>query len=400
MTSATSTAKHELVLYSLDDLRNDPGLRETWESLIHLGNPLNRAFAGPGAFENHASMSQHERNRVAMIRDGEGQIIGVCPVEYWELEMALQARRRIFTKFKFRAATLHCGEPLLPQDPDLFRVLFDGLLRELTWCDCIYFHSIPADCFTSRFIYGQFGQESVRGQAFAYPRKLKPRRWIYHEPEQSYEHFLQTKNKRTRNTFKRRVKKLREQGGGALTCERIDREDQVDAFYEAAYSVAEKSWQFHTLGRALEETALHRPSLLSLARLGGLRAYLLRCGDRPCAFVIGVQYDDVLQFEQTAFSGDLALFSPGTVLYYLLLEDVYAHRRPKYLNFGTGVNPHKRLFSNRESLDTEIYLFRPSIWNHLRATSHGLFYAGLEFAKRHARKPGHAGSEDGDDEDS
>ena len=140
--------------------------------------------------------------------------------------------------------------------------------------------------------------------------------------------FLEGKQKRTRNTLKRRVKKLREHGAGSLECIRVETEDQVDAFYESAFAVAEKSWQHKNLGRCLEETALYRNNLQSLAQLGALRAYLLKCGGIPCAFVIGYQYEDILQFEQTAFSSDFARFSPGTVLYYMMLEDLYGYRPP------------------------------------------------------------------------
>jgi Acetyltransferase (GNAT) domain len=383
----TALANHSLVFYSPEDLHSDPGLRKTWNSLIHLGNPLNRAYGGPPTFETHASNQPHEGNRIAMIRDGDDKVIGVCPVVHWNLSIPLQVRRYIFGKIKLQAATILCGEPMLPQEPALFQILFDGLLREMTWCDCIYFNSIPAECFTSRFIYG--GEVNL-SRFFIYPIHLQRREWLYHELEESHDKYLQSKHKRTRNTWKRRVKKLREFGQGMLECERIDKEDQIDGFYTAALSIAENSWQFHALGGVPEETALNRETLLSFARRGCLRAYLLKCGGCPCAFVIGVQYQDVLQFEQTAYSKEFSVYSPGTVLYYLLLEDAYEHRRPKYLNFGTGVNPHKRLFSNRSSFDTAIYLLRPTLRNRLRATSHRLFYASLEVTKRLSGK--HAGT--------
>src|SRR5262249_5249887 len=145
--------------------------------------------------------------------------------------------------------------------------------------------------------------------------------------------------------------------------------------------------QFHNLGRSLDQTALSRANLHNLARLGCLRAYLLKCGGKPCAFVIGYQYQDILQFEQTAYSPEFANYSPGTVLYYLMLEDLYRHRRPSFVSHGIGVTPHKRIFSNRALRDTTIYLFRPSVRNHIRCLSHGLWCSGIELAKRIVRRP-------------
>jgi CelD/BcsL family acetyltransferase involved in cellulose biosynthesis len=166
----------------------------------------------------------------------------------------------------------------------------------------------------------------------------------------------------------------------------VENEDQVDEFYHDAFAIAEKSWQFQNLGRRLDETALYRENLQHLAQIGCLRAYLLKCGSRPAAFVIGYQYEDVLQFEQTAYDPELSMYSPGTVLYYLLMQDLYRHRRPRFVNHGIGVTPHKRLFCNRASLDTQVFLFRPTWRNRFRCSSHGLFYNALKLAKRIAGK--------------
>ena len=97
--------------------------------------------------------------------------------------------------------------------------------------------------------------------------------------------------------------------------------------------------------------------------------------------MIGYQYDAVLQFQQTAYASEFATFSPGTVLYYLLLEDLYHHRRPDHVNHGVGVTPHKRLFTNRQSLDTTVYLFRPTLANRLKLASHELYCSSVRLAK-------------------
>jgi CelD/BcsL family acetyltransferase involved in cellulose biosynthesis len=102
--------------------------------------------------------------------------------------------------------------------------------------------------------------------------------------------------------------------------------------------------------------------------------------------VIGCQNGDVLQFEQTAYASDLSAFSPGTVLYYLLLEDLYTHRRPSLVNHGVGVTPHKRLFSNRSTTNTTVYLLRRTIRNRVRRISREVFAFGLRMAKRLLKK--------------
>ena len=386
VTIQTETMTHSLALLTPEEALGDAGLRREWESLMSLGHPLNRVYASPTLYEHQCRIAPLPENRVAVLRDGHGKVIGVCPIVLWRLTMPFQVRRSVLGKILLKAATILSGEPLVPADPALFRLLFDGLLEGLPWCDCIYINSMPVDCFTCHFLYGKGHRD---GRYFVHPRRLEAREWLYHELGESREELLKGKKGTTRYQLRRRVKKLPELGGGALECIRVETEDQVDAFYESALSVAEQSWQDERLGRRLEETALYRESLLSLARLGCLRTYLLKCGGRPCSFVIGYQYEDVLHVEQTAYSREFAPFSPGSVLYYLMLEDLHQHRRPILVNHGVGVNPNKRLFTNRSTLDTSVYLFRPTIRNRLRCGSHSLFHAGLNLAKRllSRRKP-------------
>ena len=350
---------------------------------MDLLHPSQRVFASPIIYEHCCRQDSLGHNRVAVIRDSDGTVVGICPIVSWRLEMPLTIRKRVLAKFLVRAATILSCQPLVPEDPALFRLLFKGLLEQLDWCDCIYIDSMPLDSPTARFV---FSKQGPKRPYVIYPSRPVPREWIYLEMDEGLEAFLAQKQKRTRNTLKRRVKKLTEKGGGALECIRVENEDQVDDFYHDAFAVAEKSWQFQSLGRRLDETALYRENLQHLAQIGCLRANLLKCGGSPAAFVIGNQYQDVLQFEQTAYDPGLSNYSPGTVLYYLMMQDLDRHRRPAFVNHGIGVTAHKRLFCNRASLDAQVFLFRPSLRNRFRCLSHGLFYKGLTLAKRIAGK--------------
>ncbi len=376
---------YTLEVLTPDQALGDAGFRQDWESLVSLAHPLNAVFTSPTLYEHRRQTAPAPEDRVFVIRDGEGRTVGVCPIVFWKVSIPFQVRKRRLGSIELKAATVSGGEPLVPEDPALFRLLFDGILDRLPWCDCVFFSSLPVESFTTRFLYSR---DNRSRKCFVDPRRLEPREWIYLElePGNSVASFLEGKQKRTRNTLKRRVRKLREHGAGALECQRVEQEDEIDAFYASALSVAERSWQFHNLGRCLEETALYRDNLKSLAKLGCLRAYLLKCGGQPCAFVIGCQRGDVLQFEQTAYADDYSAFSPGTVLYYLMLEDLYQHRRPSLVNHGVGVTPHKRLFTNRSTFDTTVYLFRRTTRNRLRRLSRELFQTGLALAKRLMQK--------------
>ena len=375
----TTTEAPSLTLLLPEDALGDPEVRGEWESLICKGHDLNRVFRSPTLYEHQTRLAPLPENRVAVIRDVNGMIVGICPIVMWKVALSFAFRKRVLGTKVVKTAAILGGEPLLAADPNLFRFLIDGLFKGLPWCECIYMNSIPVESFTCKMIYAD---EHKRAAYFIHPRRLESRGWLYLEMEKSMDAFLKAKQANTRYQLKRRVKKLREHGAGSIECLRVESEDQVDAFYESAVTVAENSWQYKNLGQCLEETALYRDSLRSIARLGCLRAYLLKCGSRPCAFVIGYQYQDTLLIEKSAYSQDFSHFAPGTVLYFLMLEDLYRHGPPKLVNHGVGVSEHKRVFSNRESFDTSVHLFRPTMRNRLLCAAHTLFNSALGMARR------------------
>jgi Acetyltransferase (GNAT) domain len=377
-TLQTTTNIPSMTLLLPEDALGDPEVRGEWESLLCVGNPLTRMFRSPTLYEHQTRLDPLAENRVAVLRDVNGRIVGICPIVMWKVALSLAFRKRVLGTKVVKAATILGGEPLLADDPTLFGFLIDRLFEGLPWCDCIYMNSIPVESFTCKMIYAD---DHKRSAYFVHPRRLESRGWLYLELGTGMDAFLKAKQANTRYQLKRRVKKLREHGAGSLECLRVETEDQVDAFYESAVSVAENSWQYKNLGQCLEQTALYRDSLRSIARLGCLRAYLLKCGSRPCAFLIAYQYQDTLLIEQSAYSQDFTHFAPGTVLYFLMLEDLYQHRPPRLVNHGVGVSEHKRLFSNRESVDTSVHLFRSTIRNRLLCTAHTLFNSALGIAR-------------------
>ena len=268
---------HLLSLLTPAEVFSDPPLIKRWESLMELVEPVRRAVASPAIFEHQCLRDTLGHNRVAVIRDADGIVVGICPIVSWRLQMPLTIRKRLLAKFMVRAATVLSCEPLVPDDPAMFELLFKSLLDQLDWCDCLYFDSLPLESPTCRFL---FTNHIPDVSYLVYPARPVPREWIYLELGGSFESFLAEKQKRTRNTFKRRVKKLSERGGGSLECIRVEREDQVDEFYHQAYAIAEKSWQFQNLGLNHEETELYYDRLMHLAQIGCLRAYLLKCGGR------------------------------------------------------------------------------------------------------------------------
>ena len=141
---------------------------------------------------------------------------------------------------------------------------------------------------------------------------------------------------RTRNRFRRGLRKLRELGGGGLELVRVERPDQVEEFLEQATEIAKKSWQNRLIGFPPESRADRRTLLNELASAGILRAYLLKCGTKPCAFNLTFISNSICYYYETAYLPELSEYSPGTMLEYLKIEDLIAVDPPRLIYYGGG----------------------------------------------------------------
>ena len=112
------------------------------------------------------------------------------------------------------------------------------------------------------------------------------------------------------------------------------------------------------------------------------RCYLLQAADKPCAFLVGYQYGDVFQSAELGFDANLSRFSPGTVLMYLLIEDLHKHRPVRLLNFGVGDATYKMRFGNISSTDRSLLLMRKSIRNRLITSGHKALDDSVRLIKR------------------
>ena len=97
-TGARAENSYDLRLLSPQEARGDPALRSEWEGLLRLADPLYRVFASPTLYEHESRATPKAENRVAVIRDATGGIVGICPIMFWRLTIPLQIRRRILAR--------------------------------------------------------------------------------------------------------------------------------------------------------------------------------------------------------------------------------------------------------------------------------------------------------------
>jgi CelD/BcsL family acetyltransferase involved in cellulose biosynthesis len=164
---------------------------------------------------------------------------------------------------------------------------------------------------------------------------------------------------KTRNTILRKLRLLENEAPGRVDFRIYTEACQVDAFLRSAEEVARRSYQWRRGYHVVKETGRERRRLEHLARRGQWRGYLLFVRDEPCAYCLGTVYGRKFDYDVPGYDERMARLSPGTVLLYRILEDLFASGMADELDFGAGPAEYKRLFATSNPSVVYLSLYPP-----------------------------------------
>lgn len=181
-------------------------------------------------------------------------------------------------------------------------------------------------------------------------------RWRTRLPASVETYWQEQHSARTRNTLRRKRRKLKNSVLRVFT-----EVDDVPEFLEGATTVSRATWQSRQLGLRIRNSDAERKLYCSLAERGAFRGYLLSVDDRAAAFVITTCHRGTVHYEETGYLPDLAPFSPGLLLVADVIDDLIATGRFTLLDFGLGHAAYKELFANQCSRSEDLWLVRRSL---------------------------------------
>lgn len=195
--------------------------------------------------------------------------------------------------------------------------------------------------------------------------------WLCYSPRQErlyvveiaggFDDYLKRRSPKSRQNLKRAVKRFLERSPQAL--EVVTSPEGMAAFHREAVAISRQTYQTQLLGAGLPDTPAFLQAMQDKAARGDARGYLLRDQGEAIAFAWCAARGDTLVYEVIGYRPERADQSPGTVLLYLILEDLFALNRYAVLDFGSGHAFYKESFATRFTDFADVYLLRTS-WKH------------------------------------
>lgn len=195
--------------------------------------------------------------------------------------------------------------------------------------------------------------------------------WIRYAPRQyrrcttefsgTFAEYLGRFSAKTRSTMGRKVRKFAESAAGPSGGMRTYRTPaELEEFFRHAAKVSALTYQERLLDAGLPNSDSFRRSAIERAASDQIRAYLLFAGDRPVAYLYCPAWkdSDILLYEFLGYDPEFRNLSPGTVLQYLALEQLFGEGKFRMFDFLEGETEQKQLFSTKTTFCADLYHLR------------------------------------------
>lgn len=217
--------------------------------------------------------------------------------------------------------------------------------------DFIFFTELPLD--NSLFHHSQALSPYV-----VRPWESSPQTYWVLKINGEHEDFLKSLTSKTRYALKKNLKNFQQSCNNDYQIVKIHRPEQVEVFIADCSKIYVSSWKAHTMGKQKSPIETDMNYLKNIAKKGWLRSYILYCKDKPVAFASGYQYAGTYYGDDMAFDNKFKKQAPGSVLFYLLVKDLFQFDQPENFELGYGESRLKKIYSNSSFTAIDSFVVR------------------------------------------
>jgi hypothetical protein len=286
-----------------------------------------------------------------------------------------QPRLRMLGDYGFISRSASCDAAPLSQALSL-------LLQQTKEYDAIFLQAVSSGSILREVVTSLrvSGAVHVRSE---YPERMRHRL----VPKETFDAYIQSLSKSTRQTFRYSLKKLREYCDGDLTLGVFDAPESIQNFIYEASQIARTTYQQKRLGLGFTNSTGVAVRLRIAAELGWTKSFTLRCRGSPVAYIEGYQAGGTWVAYQIGFVPEWANRSVGTVcqleaIKYLMDAEPM---RPRVIDYLEGDSDFKRRLCNVTTTETSFMItkrsFRASVYFHAQVMLEAIFRVMWRMAK-------------------
>jgi len=175
--------------------------------------------------------------------------------------------------------------------------------------------------------------------------------------------FWQRIPAKPRKNMRAERRKLTDFSQGTLECRAYSTADEVREFHRSAAAISARTYQSR-IGVGYAGGAVQEEALMEQARTGQVRGYLLHSGGTPIAFAFCRIQGRTIRYVRAGYDPDYERWSPGSVLWLMMFEQLFAERRFDWadLEFGSWYE-YKQRYATHKVPFVQLWFFRATAKN-------------------------------------
>lgn len=220
----------------------------------------------------------------------------------------------------------------------------------------------------------------ARGGMIGYVRQRYPRH--YADLTLGFAAYQAALSGNTRSGLKRKTRRLVALSGGTLDLRRFRTPAELDAFHAIARGISQRTYQERLLGGGLPDDPGFVRDRAALAAADQVRAWLLYVAGEPAAYLYCPIVERTVRYDHVGHDPAFNDLSPGGVLMFEAMRDLYAEPGLARFDFTEGDGQHKRSFATDSVACVDVLLLRPTLANRATIAALVAFDRGALLAKR------------------
>lgn len=286
---------------------------------------------------------------MTLVLQEEGKPIAIAPLQ--RVTERLYGRAHRCVRFLANDHTPRCDFVVAAKPEESYAAICKFLMNEDAGWDVLQLRDVPADSPTLRELTthaAQYGFLSGTRRAANSPCLPTTSAWG---------EFMETLPPKRRWFLRNRMKRLAK--SGRVSLETVTGGADLPGALEDGFRLEAAAWKGKA-GTAIECDATLRRFYTLLAQRaaerGWLRLQFLKLDEKRIAFAYCLAYADRMYLLKPGFDPEFAAFSPGNLLFYLVLEECHSSRIVAY-DF-LGYEDHwKRQWANQSIAHSTLFLY-------------------------------------------
>jgi hypothetical protein len=269
---------------------------------------------------------------------------------------------------RLKCLTIVYGGIMGKPDESLCHTLISELKSQLKaqQADVIFLHYLKTDTIFYRVL---------RSMPCYSCRQVKiDKHWRMAVPD-AIDKFYSTRSRGHRHNLRRAISRFEQEYDGDIRYVNYTSEKEVTDFLKTAAHISEKTYQ-HALKEGLVNDERTRARIKADAAKGWFRGHIAFAGNKPCAFQLGLHYENIYYMINMGYDPAFKSYNPGLVLFLKVLEGLCEDPSIELVDFYFGDAEYKNRYGTEYWQEANIYMFAPKMYpmfiNALQVTTLGM----------------------------